>query len=144
MNCQEVNNKLFSFVEKTLSVTDMQQVEEHMHKCKKCEDTYIVLKTALNVIDTEKEISTDPFMHTRIIQKIENRKQNNIAYSLKRVLQPLILGIVLVAGVSFGMGLGHIATKTNSDMLAISSSDIFLFNDFNQEPIENFLLNNEE
>jgi hypothetical protein len=142
-SCKNINSKLIFFVEKSLPRDEMQQVEEHLHSCKECKQSCDILKASFQLIDAEKDIVVNPFLHTRIIQKLEDKKSYSI-FSLKRVLQPVLVSALLVVGISFGVGLGHVTTKTNNDTLVSNSSNELFFNDLAQEPIENFLLNYNE
>lgn len=147
MDCKQINKKLIFYIEKSLSDFEMQEIKSHIKKCDSCKQLSAILESSLNVIDEEKKVTTNPFLHTRVMQQIENRKEKTSfahQFSIKRVLQPAFYSIILIVGIGFGVTLGNLATSQSSNTLANSDFEEIYFNDFDQEPIEAFLLNDNE
>lgn len=144
MNCKQINNKLIFYIEKSLSSEDMQQVNYHLNRCDSCKNISVLLSSSLNIINKEKRVEVNPFMHTRVLQALENRKnQTGLAFNamFKRVLQPMLYSAILVVGIGFGISMGNMATKSPYNTYANADMDELFLNDFNEEPIEFFLLN---
>lgn len=147
MNCKQINNKLIFFIEKSLPDNEIQEIETHIENCDSCKQLFAILKSSLKVIDEEKKVNTNQFLYTRVMQQIENRKkQSSFAPQLllKKVLQPAFYGAILVVGIGFGVTLGNMVTNQSNNTLANNDMEEIFFNDFDQEPIETFLLNDNE
>ena len=142
MDCKQINDKLIFYVEKSLNDDEIAMVKSHIDSCDSCKQISKTLEASLKIIEDEKNIKTNPFLHTRVMQEIENRKQSNygVSFSLRKSIQPVLYSAALIIGISFGIGLGNLTTN-NNNTLANNSQDEIFFNDFNQEPIESFLLN---
>ena len=147
MNCEQINNKLIFFIEKSLPDAEMQEINSHIDNCNDCKKLTIQLESSLNVIEEEKKVVVNPFIHTGILQKIKNRREQpsfaNI-FMLKRAMQPVFYSMILVVGIGLGITFGNMAIDNANKNLANNDFDEIFFNDLDQEPIEAFLLNYNE
>jgi predicted anti-sigma-YlaC factor YlaD len=147
MNCKQINNRLIFFIEKSLPVAEMQQVEIHLEKCESCRELAGMMEKTMAVIEDEKSVTTNPFLHTRVMQKIEERKKDRLhtpISSLKSHLQPVFYSAVIAIGVVFGIGLGNLTVNSSESVLAENGVEEIYFNDFQQEYIETMFLNDNQ
>ncbi len=144
MNCKSVNKKLIFYIDNETSKSEHEEIQAHLKSCKKCSALYYELKTTLKLIGERKTPEPNPFLYTRIKQELERRKSREKFYnfSLNRVLQPVFLSFLLILGVAGGIKLGSMYETKQNNQNVISQTTEFYLNDFEQEKIEAFLLNN--
>jgi len=147
MDCKHINHKLIFFLEKSLPVPEMQQIKAHLDECEACRQLAEKLESTLQVIEDEKKVTINPFLYSKVMQKIENRKEQKYfipAFSLINQIKPVYYSIIMVIGILLGIGLGNLAVNQSEKSLANIQMEEIYFNDFQQETIENILLNDNE
>ncbi len=144
MNCKSVNKKLIFYINNETSKSDYEKIQTHLKSCKKCSALHYELKTTLKLIEERKAPEPNPFLYTRIKQELERRKNEKKTYefSLGRILQPVFLSFLLILGIAGGIKLGNMYDIKQNNQSVISQTTEFYLNDFKQEKIEAFLLNN--
>ena len=145
MKCKEINKNLLFYIEGELSQEKEKLIKEHLHNCQNCLMLFNEIKETLAVIEGEKKIEPTPFLFTRIQQHITNLENQESLTELqpifKRILQPIALTLLLLAGVYFGISLGNSFKSEKFEKTIVYQTDEFYFNDFQQESIEAFILN---
>jgi len=121
MNCKEANKNIIFHIEKELSSEKEKELLKHISDCDSCEKIFNELKATFATIEIEKTIETNPFFYTRLQQKIENIEEVKTNYSYKRILQPIIAGLLILISINIGIYLGNNTIFTN---LSASSEEI--------------------
>ncbi len=108
--------------------------EKHIEVCSNCADSLEIIKKAFNILDDQKKINVNPFLFTRIKERIA-KKDAAHEKVLKRVLQPVFLFILVL----FALGAGYfLGSGFNSGTKNASSSNYSYY--VMQEPVEIALL----
>lgn len=144
MKCKNVHKKLIFFINDELTGSVNEEIKIHLKTCKKCNNIYTELETTLNLVGKKKTIKPNPFLYTRIKQKLNEieieKKQAVFNPVYKRVLQPVFLSLLLAAGIFTGIKLGSSYEIKQQKNISVSQTTEFYFNDFNQEKLEIVLL----
>ena len=144
MKCKNIHKKLISYINDELTGSKNIQIKSHLKNCEKCYNIYTELATTLNLVGEKKTIKPNPFLYTRIKQKlneIENEKKQTVHNPVyKKVLQPAFLSLLLAAGIFTGIKLGSSYEIKQQKNISVSQTTEFYFNDFNQEKLEIVLL----
>lgn len=143
MKCKEVHKLIGPFLNGLLDEKKSKLFHSHLSECNSCEKLVNEMSATLLILDNQKRLLPDPFMHTRIMQEIENRKHTNVVFRLGRILQPIMVAAILIIGIYVGIGLGNSYTSESEEIASADSHslvDEFLFNEMDYEPIEIFLI----
>lgn len=145
MKCKTVHKKLIFYINKEINNTENEEIKTHLQNCENCFDLYTELEATLNLIKKKKTLEPNPFLYTRIKQKlkdIESEKKRVIFNPVyKKVLQPVLLSFFLAASLFSGIKLGNIYEIKQQEQLSVSQTTEFYFNDLEQERSEVLLLN---
>lgn len=121
MQCKDFNNQLASRSDEDRPTHLMQQ---HMEHCPSCRDIYARSKTLLDFIAEEKSEKVSPFINTRIMARIEEKKEEK-----SWVAKPAWITVLSVALLLFGFISASIftnqSTQTFSDSTEIIASDYY-------------------
>lgn len=144
MNCKTLHTKIIFFIEGELPGWEMEEVKIHLERCPVCVAFVEEMKKTLAVIENEKTPQLNPFFYTRVKARLENQSEQVAATRhvavLKRILQPALFSLVLLAGVYTGVKIGQPA-KVNSDIPVFAENEVVpYFNEMENEAIENFLM----
>ena len=136
MDCKEVHNKMVFFLEGSLSDYDKQLTNSHIMQCNDCKLYASRIENMLEIINKQKRIEPKPFLHTRVMAKIENKEVNRAIF-YRRVLQPIILSAIVLFAIfgGFTIGKSYISNSTSTQV-----NETYYWNDFSQEPIERAIL----
>lgn len=144
MNCKTVSEKLISYSNRELSVSENELLKTHLENCGSCQTLYAELEATLNLIEKRKSVKPNPFLYTRIKQRLEatEHRTNHPVYIpvYKKIVQPVLLSFLLVSGIFIGIKLGNICVSNQPSGLSKSQTTEFYFNDFQQEQLEVLLL----
>lgn len=145
MNCKTVSKNLISYSNGELSNSENEIIKTHLKNCESCYNIYTEFEATLNLIEKKKTITPNPFIYTRIKQRLNNI-ENGVGQSgfrpvYRKVLQPVLLSFLLVSGVFIGIQLGNTYEIPRQEKLANQQTTEFYFNDLQQEKLEVLLLN---
>jgi len=143
MKCKEVHKLITPFLNGSMDVKKSELFHSHLTECSSCEKLVKELSATLSILDKQKRVLPDPFMHTRILQEIENRQNTSVLLSVMRILQPIMVAAILVIGIYLGIGLGNSYVSKGEEIASADNRtlvDEFLFNEMDYEPIEIFLI----
>ena len=147
MNCKEVNKNLIFYVEGELQPEKEMELQEHLKDCHDCNILFLNLKETMATIAQEKSILPNPFLYTRLQEKISNLEESRKIFVFKpefiKILQSVTLSLLLVLGVVFGISMGNSIQYQTPGQSMVYQSDEFYLNDLQQETIESFLLTEE-
>ena len=144
--CKKVSNKLIFFIEKSLTDTEMREVEQHLQECADCRLSAKKLKEALSIIEKEKTVKANAFLATKIFEQIDRKQEetSSLFSIFDKVWQPVFYAAFVAIGIFTGTTLSNAVIDTQYQKTAkIQEEEIFL-NDFYQEPVESFLLTDNE
>jgi hypothetical protein len=109
MNCASFKNSLFALSENDYSLFSADEFEAHSKECAECSILLEEFSKTMAIIEQDKLNEPDPFVATRLIQKLENYQKAEIWWVFpvsKPVLQPLFLGIGIVVAILLGVVMG--------------------------------------
>jgi len=108
MDCSNVRSNLFSYQEKQLSGMEYKEFEDHLHSCKECSLMVFEFQFVTSFIDEKKAAELNPYVSTRILQRIESQiddaKNKQIPF-FQRILQPVSLSFLLLIAVVIGFSI---------------------------------------
>ena len=144
MKCKTINRKLILYFNNELSDSQKKEIKKHLENCEDCYKLYSELEMTFNLIEKKEVLKPNPFLYTRISQKlidIKSQKSLSIFSPVyKKILQPVLLSFVLVIGLFLGVKLGSINEIEQKEQLFVSHTTEFYFNDLDQERLEVLLL----
>ena len=111
MNCQLCQKKLDAYRDGKLPRDMMIQVESHLKECRTCAEIIKQLILADRVIDKEKELSSDPFLATRVMACIDTLENSGYKPSslFIRTLKPVLITASMAAAIFMGIMIGNIS-----------------------------------
>ena len=139
MKHRNIHNDLIFYLDGKLSGKRELEIREHLENCSECNSYLKVLKSAYSVIEKEKNPNLNPYFYQAVKAKIGNRKVVERNTRFRRILQPALFSVLIVAGISFGIMMGAKISGTESS--SGSSAEMYYFNEMGSEPIESYFLN---
>ncbi|MFA6924359.1 MAG: hypothetical protein WC223_08910 [Bacteroidales bacterium] len=106
MNCKIVQNNLIFFATKELSQENEVQIKLHLNECSECSALYKQVAETINIIDVEKNEKVNPFLFTRINEKIKNNNLQEIIPVYYRLAHVFVFALIISAGLAAGIILG--------------------------------------
>jgi predicted anti-sigma-YlaC factor YlaD len=108
MDCFFIRNNLFSYQERQLSGRETKEFEDHLHSCGECSGIVSDFLSVTSFIDEKKAMETNPFIRTRILQRIESqieqaREKTNPFF--QRILRPVSVLFLLLIAVIIGFSI---------------------------------------
>jgi anti-sigma factor RsiW len=138
MKHSSIHKDLIFYIDNELSVEKRTAVEKHMEECVDCRSFLAFLQEEIQIIEKEKKPEVSPFFFTRLSARLEEKPEYRTQSQWVRLAQPAFFSIMLVLGIFGGLRLGSNASSPKQNQPATSS--IQMLNDFEDEPIESFLL----
>jgi predicted anti-sigma-YlaC factor YlaD len=121
MNCNAILDHLFDYAEGTLPEGPRAAFDEHLRSCRSCEAALSGFRSFESLIRKEQATEPDPFVTTRILQRLESESDQK-AYRQKQrmihLLQPALVGISLVAALLTGFVIGRQGGQNFSGLAA--------------------------
>lgn len=155
MDCKKVHRLLEDYLDNNLTKNLQTQVKSHLLSCNGCNKVYQNLKHSLEFLKPTSEISEQAFYYTRLKQTMENRisKKDTILSTLitRKVVQPIIYLTSLIIAVYIGILIGSSSpnptdfseVKSNTENPLETFAEYNYLNDFEIEPIENLVIEEE-
>jgi len=119
-----------SFLDKTINVSEREDYEIHFGICHNCKEALLQIQNSLEIINSQKEIKANPFLYTRIKEKMNIYEKVSIRI---RILKPVIVSGVALFALVVGISLGYFLTNMNSTQSNINS---MVWNELDHENIE--------
>lgn len=144
MNCTEVEKLLWFYAEGTLPESSVPRVKEHLQQCSACSALHSELKNTLQLFEAEKQVTANPFLYTRVLQKLENQKPSSHYFSIPLIIRNLALSsLAIFAGILLGINLINHTTLTQnvtpvSDYSLLEDMDEFLIGDISEEGFDTY------
>jgi hypothetical protein len=139
MKCIDVQKRLIFYIEKSLEENEMIEISGHLNSCTDCMELFTVISESCDIIATQKEFTTSPYLFTRILNKIHTSDNiHSMTAKPFNVVQTLVGSFIILISVYCGIKLGDIYKKTvNTDL---AGTELYYWDDMGQEQIENTLL----
>ena len=138
-SCEGVQNNLIFYIEDEIHFPGGEAINDHLLSCSDCKLLYNEIKATFEIIETEKKLLPSYSFSENILQNIFNDKEQpkGLSYTLKQILA---YAAVIAMGIFIGTLTGNMLdSKSNQDNDQLSQ-DVLYWNDFQQEPIESFLV----
>ena len=135
-NC--IHKDLIFYLDNELSVEMRAAVEKHLEICADCRSFLVFLQEGMQMIEKEKKPEVSPFFYTRLSARMDEKQEHQAQSQWVRLAQPAFFSILLVLGIYGGLKLG--SNASSSKEIRPATSSIQMLNDFEDEPIESFLL----
>ncbi len=139
MKCNSIHIQLISYLEGELDNDLRNVVEAHLKACSQCSGLFIRLKKAFELVDEEKKIQHDPYMFTRIMARLEDRKPVIPKGKFQAVFQTLAFIAIIAAGIYSGI----LAGKNFTGESTISSdyqNEVYFLDELQHENMISVLL----
>ncbi|MCD4834376.1 MAG: zf-HC2 domain-containing protein [Bacteroidales bacterium] len=155
MNCKNLKKILPDYIDKKLSEKQIEEFQNHIESCSDCSILYQKFNNTFDLLKPKAEIAEHAFYFTRLKQKMENRNSPKesifISFFSRKLVQPVIYLSSLIIAVYIGIliGSGSVAQEQYSEFNNGNEDYIQTFaeyqylNDFEIEPIENLLIDND-
>lgn len=135
MECKKCKENLIFFHESSLDRLEMDDIKFHINNCKDCQKAYQQIVRSFEVIHIEKQIVSNPFLSTRIIQAIESKSNTRkVGFNIK--FHPALYMLMVVFAMLIGILLGNSYQLIESNSIATNQIDEIFISDFEQENIE--------
>ncbi len=131
MICKDVHKKYDLFQNDQLSKHEMESMEQHISACADCKWLIDEVNKTMDIANNKELLSVDPFMFTRVQQQIINESTKTVRLWGK-FLQPIAASVVIIIGLTIGIGLG---SKFYNDSLKSSSESREEINTFSSEEV---------
>ncbi len=142
MNCSKIHNELIFYLEGGMDDEKRREIKAHLSECEKCKKFADNLAFSLNIIEKEKELQINPFLFTRIQEKINDcdKRPNAFITAASKILRPVFVSVVIVLGVFAGIKLGSYFNDKYVSNVSEIQIETYYLNDLQHEPLETSLL----
>jgi predicted anti-sigma-YlaC factor YlaD len=140
MNCQFVKDNMLDYAEGSVSDDLNTAISDHLNSCTSCQGYYKLVIGFLRAVDAEKAVTINPFLLTRIEEKMKSSKEVPVLALRTRFLRTYysyaaVIVLTLTIGVFTGMQVGNLLNK-NGNSVVITSETEQLKQDFYLNEIE--------
>lgn len=154
MNCKEFKKLIPRYDGEILSEKQTKEFHAHIDSCIECSILFQKFSNTLKLLQPKVEIEEQAYYFTRLKQRMENYNvQHELAISKifsRKLVQPVIYlsSIILAVYIGILIGSGSVnqtqysEVKNNETNYIQSYAEYQYLNDFEIEPIENLLLDN--
>ncbi len=145
MKCNKLHRDLIFYVEDTLTPERKSKVSNHLSECILCRKFINDLKHSLEIIEKEKRIETNPFLYSRIHNKIigYEHQANTFRVFARKILRPVFIVLLIASGIYSGIKLGISYSSNHTDEDSEVRIITYYLNDLQHEPVETILLSEE-
>ena len=145
MKCNKFYKDLIFFVEGSLSAKRKNEINYHLAECDTCQKFVNELTYSLKIIDKEKIIETNPFLYSRILNKINTNEQsaNTFRVFALKILRPVFVILLVLCGIFSGIKLGSSYSIKYTDEDSELQIITYYLNDLQHESVETILLSEE-
>jgi hypothetical protein len=133
-----IHKDLIFYIDNELSVEKRSAVEKHLEECADCRSFLAFLQEEMKIVEKEKDFTVSPFFYTRLSARLDEKTERQSESQWVRLVQPAFFSLLLIIGIYGGFKLG--SNASSPELNQPSNLNIQMFNDFEAEPIESFLL----
>ncbi|MCX6286270.1 MAG: hypothetical protein NTY96_04085 [Bacteroidetes bacterium] len=109
MDCTFIKDNIFPIVENQLPEAVMARARDHITGCNSCSGILTSFASLNEVIEKDKKMEINPFLTTRILQKLEAHNaigDHRILFRMPRLLQPILAAALILLAVLTGFFAG--------------------------------------
>jgi len=139
MTCNSIHNQLIGYLDGEINGDLRTEIESHLKECSHCSEFLIRLKKAFDLIEEEKQLHHDPYMFTRIMAGMEDRKPVMPGNKFRIVLQAAVSIVIIVTGIYTGIFIGDHFTK-ESPVSSDYQNEIYFLDELQHENMISVLL----
>jgi predicted anti-sigma-YlaC factor YlaD len=147
MKCKEVRKRLGDYASGDLKPEVYEMVSEHLKLCIKCSALLEELNSTMRLINKRERLEPNPFLYTRIKEKLHDSQENEIRVKIpvfRRVLQPVMLSLLLAGAIFTGIKLGDTIVSEQEQTNTYAEETEYYLNDMEHESLEVYLLSDLE
>ena len=118
--CVFVRSNLFSYQEKQLSDRENKEFEDHLQSCADCSRIFADFQSVISLIDEKKSDESNPFVRTRILQRIESQMEGAKVKPnpyFQRILRPIPVSFLMLIAMIIGFSIVKQIDRRFSDNL---------------------------
>ena len=126
MDCKLVYNNLIGFVEDTLPAALSVEMRKHIASCELCQKLVENVAATYTVYDNVPSPEVNPFIYTRIEQKLKNKFQTQIINKPVFIwkLQPIAATILIFIGIGLGIFIGKNLSNTTAAIVTQDKNEV--------------------
>lgn len=145
MKCKDINKDLIFFAEGSLTGKRKEEINNHLSGCEMCRNFIKELTYDLELIEKEKEVAPNPFLYSRIQNKINSLEQTGNVFitSAVKILRPVFISLLILSGIFSGFKLGNYYSNKYSYEASEYQVITFYLNDLQHESVETLILSEE-
>jgi predicted anti-sigma-YlaC factor YlaD len=150
MNCQLVKDNMLDYAEGKLSADLRNEISEHLDSCADCHSYSKLVLEFNKAVNIEKSAVVNPYLFTRIEEKIRYSKEEHSVTFRTRFLRSYyyyaaVIFIALSIGVFSGKQLGALLNKNENNTVIISETEQlkqdFYLNELEKDDVSQVLNN---
>lgn len=107
MNCKKIQMNLLEYLEQGNDLADYEVIHKHISTCSDCEAYKSKLEEFLQFIESDKEIFSDPFMITRILEACKSSPRVPQYVMVRHVLQSVFIAAIVAVIIFTGTFIGR-------------------------------------
>jgi len=139
MKCNSIHNQLIGYLDDEIDNDLRNEIEAHLKECSHCSEFLIRLKKAFDLVDEEKQMQHDPYMITRIIARLEDRKPMILKNKFRMAFQTVAFVALIAIGIYSGILIGKNFTN-ESPISADYQNEIYYLDELQHENMISVLL----
>jgi predicted anti-sigma-YlaC factor YlaD len=145
MKCEKLHKDLIFYAEGSLTSERKNEINYHLSECNTCRKFVLDLAYSLEIIDKEKRIETNPFLYSKVINKINNYEHSAKTFRVfaVRILRPVFVILLILFGIFSGIRLGNSYSSRYTDEDSELQIITYYLNDLQHESVETILLSEE-
>lgn len=147
MKCKEVRKRLADYASGDLKPELYGIVGKHLETCQECSALIEQLNSTMELIDKRKKLEPNPFLYTRIKEKLSDSAENEVLIQVpvfKRILQPIVLSLLMTGALFTGIKIGNIVVSEREQALNYIEKTEYYLNDLEHESLEVYLMSDME
>jgi hypothetical protein len=149
MDCRFVKDNMLDYAEGSLSAEIIKTIGDHLHSCADCQGYHTFVLSFLKEVETEKAIAVNPFLYSRLEEKMKTLAETPIINLRSRFLKSYyyyaaVILIALTIGVFTGKQLGNLLNDNNKSVITSETEQLkqdFYLNDFEKDDVSQVLNN---
>ncbi len=130
MQCKEIENNIWEYIEGSLDEMQQQNITKHLENCAQCASLEKGMRASMVLIDDNKRTEPDPFFFTRLEARMENQAQTQSprkSYAIRYAMAASIAFIGIVGGGLLGSFSAEQINSTFAEKIVIEQNDDFGF-----------------
>lgn len=139
MKCNSIHNQLIGYLDGEIDNGLRNEIEAHLKKCSHCSEFLTRLKKAFDLVDEEKQMQHDPYMFTRIMARLEDRKPVILKNKFRMAFQTVAFIALIAIGIYSGILIGKNFTN-ESPISADYQNEIYYLDELQHENMISVLL----